>query len=182
MPNNFPHPFNDWLKTYQAEKKKLPKIIGQEAINYFRDSFRNQGWTGTTFQKWKKRKGNKDAGRAILIKSAQLRNSLRIVRADNNLIIVASNKPYASAHNEGVNETVNIKQHSRNQTRKIKVRVSSLKTKKSRTTKVKVSKKVIVKAHKRRMKLPQRKFMGDSPYLDAKINRYITALFLRTFK
>ena len=79
---------------------RSPREIGAIAVKHFKGNFRRQGFDGT---KWaaRKKEARKSSGRAILIRSARLRNSIRVVRADLRGIVIGTDVPYARIHNEG---------------------------------------------------------------------------------
>lgn len=77
-----------------------------------------------------------------LIKTGAMRRSVQYrVEADG--VRFTSNVPYAVAHNEGMDENVSVRQHRRRHP----------KTRKQYT----------VRAHQRRQRLPERRFVGDGP-------------------
>lgn len=63
--------------------RELPPIIANEAENFTLDNFQEQAWRGFSQERWKKRKnptkwGKKDeTDRALLVKSGQLKRSIR---------------------------------------------------------------------------------------------------------
>lgn len=87
---------------------------GNTAKNFFVESFRKQGWDDRSVIKWQPRKrttyrtqkGNikSDVGRAILVKTGDLRRS--IIRHNANrsalTIRITSDLPYSRIHNEGL--------------------------------------------------------------------------------
>lgn len=78
--------------------------IGNEAKNHFVGSFRLQGFQDKTVEKWKPRKKeDKRAGRAILVKSGDLRRSIRRENLNKMKlsVTIATDLPYARIHNEG---------------------------------------------------------------------------------
>lgn len=132
-------------------KKDIPRIAGGEALRFFKQAFRDQGWKDMGTDKWKPRKrntGRRTDNRGILIKSGALKRSVRIVRYTRNAVIISSELPYAKIHNEGgkITGTQNVKSHSR-------------RTSRGRSN---------VRTHTRTVntKIPRRKFMGQSATLD----------------
>jgi phage gpG-like protein len=98
-------------------------VMGVEAKNHFVKSFRNQGFTDATFKRWQTRRGEvsgfgvskKSKGsRAILVKSGDLRRSVRVVSKTYNTVTVGSDLPYAELHNNG--SIVNRRAHKRTAT------------------------------------------------------------------
>ena len=150
------------LKYWQGLKGRMPGIVGVEAVNHFKATFRDGGFTDTGFVKWPDRKAGKDnEGRAILVKTGRLRRAIRILYQSNNRVMVGVSPdevPYAAAHNNGFKGTVNVKAYMR----------------RNRRGDTRGSKGVAgVRAHTMRMNLPQRQFIGESKVLNAKIESKI---------
>jgi len=100
--------------------KGLSYELGNESRNHFVDSWRNQGFTDRSLHKWKevkrrtqgtkaykypKTKGLGRRTRAILVKSGNLRRSVRIMEQAKKYVILGSDLPYAGVHNVGT-ETI----------------------------------------------------------------------------
>lgn len=80
-------------------------LMGKTAKTFFYDNFRKQGFDDKTVTKWTPRKkADKRAGRAILVKSGDLRRSIRFdtVNKNNLSVRIASDLPYAKIHNDGL--------------------------------------------------------------------------------
>lgn len=80
-------------------------IMGVEAVKHYRKSFRNQGFTDQTLSNWKPRKRterSRSGSRAILIKTGDLRRSVRVIRKTLKGVTVGSDLPYAIVHNDGL--------------------------------------------------------------------------------
>jgi len=182
MPNQFP--FNKVQAALKDAVRRLPAKLGTEAVNFFRHNFRDQGWNGNSFMPWTPRKGGKDKGRGILIKSGRLRRSIRIARVTSGSVVIATDVPYARAHNEGFSGMVHVKAHSRNRYGKEKVGTGKLtKTGKERMRSVtRVTGTGAVGQHNRYMKMPRRQFMGDSPFLNKRLERVIAADIIKALK
>lgn len=71
------------------------------AVEWFRASFRKRGFTDKGFKKWKKRK-KKEPGRAILVKTGDLKRSIRKGRVSFRQTTISSKLPYSAIHNEGL--------------------------------------------------------------------------------
>lgn len=102
---------------FKALQKRLPKIVGQHAVNFARDNFRRQGFLDRgRIQKWKKRRfqGKRSKGRGILVASGKLRRSIRIGLITKNSVVISSKTPYSKIHNEGgvVKQKVSPKQQA----------------------------------------------------------------------
>lgn len=162
------------LAAYKIQQvlKEAPVILGGEGLNFFLDSFKQQGWMGDHgMEKWPARKKGGKWGkvsrpnRALLIDSGRLRRSVRIIRTGEMEVIYGSDVPYARAHNEGL-------------------RLGIIQQVKSFNRKTKLGKTSTVKAHTRRInqRIPKRQFMGSSTYLTKRLQRILTAEFNRTLK
>jgi phage gpG-like protein len=111
------NPFDKWIPTYIAWRRKLPDEVSTIAVNEFKNNFRQGGWrqgSGTT--KWKplaKQKKGKKKG-AVLVASGRLKRSLR-KQPDFIYARVVTNVPYAKIHNEGgtISGTFQWRQHKR---------------------------------------------------------------------
>jgi phage gpG-like protein len=91
--------------------KELPIILSNEAVNFYRFSFRRKGFVDKKFEHWKKTK--KETG-STLIKTHHLQNSIRVAkRASSGFLVVAGNQkvPYAKIHNEGRKIRITKKSH-----------------------------------------------------------------------
>ena len=131
------------VKRWEAAKKQLPKLLTNTSKNIFVDSWKKQGWDGVKWQEVQRRtpgtKAYKSATkaartRAILVKSGTLRRSIVVNSQTFQRMIISTNVPYAEVHNEGFSGIVRVNAHSR------------------------IGKRI--KAHSRKVNIPQRKFMG----------------------
>lgn len=81
-------------------------LIGNEAKNFFVNSFRLQGFEDVNVQKWKPRKKQtkRNIGRAILVDSGDLRRSIirQPVNKANLSVKISTDLVYAKVHNEGI--------------------------------------------------------------------------------
>jgi phage gpG-like protein len=81
-------------------------LIGNEAKNFFVNSWRLQGFDDRSVQKWtpRKKQDKKRAGRAILVDSGDLRRSIirEPVNKSQLSVKISTDLPYAKVHNEGV--------------------------------------------------------------------------------
>ncbi len=178
--------FNNKIDALDRVAAELPKRCGVVALNFIHDRFKAQNWIGYYAEPWKRRKNptkwgkvKRNSGRALLVDTRRLQRSIRLETATQEHIIIATNEPYAKAHNEGFRGTVqqNVKQHTRKRTRPAR-------TKTGKKSKREVVGSSTVKAHKRtiRQNIPRRQFMGESPYLLKAIEREVTAQFMKALK
>lgn len=152
---------DNWVTTL----RELPPVVGDAAVNFTLDNFDRQAWLGNTTEKWQKRKKptkrgkHDDEGRALLVKTGELKRSIHRSRiVENSVYIQAGGEdaPYAKVHNEGFRGAVRqkVKSHIR-------------KTKDGKTQSVSEFERTI-------QNIPKRKFIGhesESPYLNAKIRQ-----------
>ena len=89
-------------------KAETPRLIAVEAVNHFKQNFREQGFVDDRVEPWKKRKTSNAADRrtkkrrAILIDSGDMRRSIRAKMYSFRSIIVGSYGVYYSRfHNRG---------------------------------------------------------------------------------
>ena len=161
----------------------LPQMIGTEVVNFALQNFANQGFNGNHFQSWPTRKTvtKKNKGRAILVQSGRLKRSIRITRYITDGVAVGSDTPYAKVHNEGFRGTVQVKAFQRNKYESKKVETGKLTKKGNMRMKTvqSIAGTIPVKAHTMRMNIPKREFLGNSPYLEARITRLIAAQLMK---
>ncbi len=141
---------------------RLPPKIGAAAVNFSKSRFVKQNWHDESPEPWKPRSTRRRGSNlrqkgAILVDSGRLKRSIRLASVSQDRIIIATDVPYAQVHNDGLNGTVNVRSHSRH----------------SRTGRTHT-----VKVHSRTVKLPQRRFLGES----AELSRQIQNLIIREIK
>jgi phage gpG-like protein len=157
-----------WPERFSEALRKIPRLVGAQAVYFFNQRFREQAWADDTTHPWKARKkgAKRDFGRAILVDRGHLRRSIKVTQASLSRVVVASTVPYAQVHNEGFDGVVNIPAHTRRKYGRVKD---------GRRTKKVVAATTQVKAHSRRMRMPKRQFMGNSAVLNQQIARIIQA-------
>ena len=92
------------VKKMQAAKRRIPRIVGNEAVNHFEEGFRQGGGqTDASIGGWKRRK-DPDEGRAILVDEEDLKDSIQVIGKPDFKKITVGTKgiPYARRHNEGL--------------------------------------------------------------------------------
>jgi phage gpG-like protein len=174
--------------------RTLPRLVGNEVVNFAKDNFRRQGFLGDTFERWPARKvgAKRNTGRAILIDTGKGRRATRVVRADWNEVVVGNDVPYMRFHNEGVNNVTvvqNVKAHARKMKSKNGLgAIAGGMNKKGNAQKVRFGQTSsgvrFVAAHSRKykLKIPRRKFIGNSPYLNRNIQRMIALQITKAIK
>jgi phage gpG-like protein len=166
---------------------RLPVLVGNVAVNFTLDNFRRQGFLGNTLERWPARKQgwrkDKRPNRSLLINTGRLRRSIRILRVSPSAVVIGSDVKYAKAHNEGLRIGLiqTVKSHKRSINYHDEVSAPGARSPKFGVTKVGES---TVKSHTRRIdqNIPRRRFMGNSPYLNASIKRTVSAEFLKAMK
>lgn len=174
--------FRRVLQNVERLKKTLPPLLANQAKNFFVESWDKKGWDDGGIKPWKKREdtGKKSQGRALLVKSGNLRRavrqSIRLKTFDKIQLVVAL--PYASVHNEGYNGMV--RAHTRTLFAKSTTKQfiglkrnkkGQLKEAHKKTTVYVRTGEANVKAYT--MKMPKRQFMGDSATLRQKQRKLI---------
>lgn len=91
----------DFLKMATTLKKDVVKHASVAGVNFFQDSFQNQGFTDQVFEAWPKRKNDFDPGRKILVNSSFLLNSIQVFNANQQRITFGSDAEHAEIHNNG---------------------------------------------------------------------------------
>lgn len=152
---------NNLTKLYN----KFPELAAIEAVNFSKERFVRKNWVDKTVKMWAARKPSPEwhseeqkraaARGSLMVKSGRLKRSIRKIKVTRNSVTIGTDVPYAKAHNEGetINQTINIKSHSR--------------TRKGREHRVKAHRR------KRTIKLPERRFIGESAILLRRIERLV---------
>lgn len=147
----------DLRKAIDKVHNESPIVAMVEAEKYFKESFRTQSWEN---EPWISRKNDRDPGRAILTKTARLKRGFKRQLMGNRMSQVSNDVEYARAHNEGLRIRGNqyVRGHKRRQG----------------------NGRINVKPHTRKIDftMPQRRFMGNSDILNARIK----AKLMRKYK
>lgn len=160
-------------RKYSNLKRRLPRVVGQVAVNFSKDNFRRQGFLdGGRVNKWKKRKfNNGNQRKAVLTQSSRLKKSVAIIRASSSEIVIGTRGVnYGNIHNEGgtIRQTVTNKQRAFFWA-KYKASGNELYKRMAMSTKLEI-------------RIPRRKFMGDSTDLQREMTRKIRLELLKIFK
>lgn len=150
----------------------FPAKAGKIAVRFVNGNFRAGGFQGTSFKKWKPN----TKGTTTLIKTGKLR-AATYYTVQPGQITIKNSMPYAKVHNEGFKGSISVKAHSRNKYSKTKVgtgKFTRTGKERTRTMTVKTGEKAI-KAHTRKVNIPQRQFIptaaSPSPVLNNAILR-----------
>lgn len=163
------HDFINKLNAVQKAVKRLPKIVGNEAVRFSKERFQQTNWIGDSTENWKKRKpswnteSKKRSQRNVLTDTGRLRRSIRVVSENSEKVVIGTDVPYASIHNTGGRYTANqrVRSHKRKEHRR------GLSTVRATT----------VKGYSRTLhiNMPKRQFIGNSSYLTKRMIRIASA-------
>ena len=175
----------DKIKKHQQQIIKeignMVTIMGVEAKNHYVKSFRDSGFTDGSFKRWKPRKGEvsgfgvskkSKGGRAILVKSGDLRRSVRVISKSQFTVTLGSDLLYAQIHNDG--GIVYRRASKKTAIRTIKIRggYSQLGDEKRRRKKMQILG-VRHNVSSYSFKMPKRQFIGASRQLSVRLyNRF----------
>lgn len=91
----------DFLGIAEGLKRDVRLYARKYCVDWFDDSFQNQGFTDAAFVPWEKRKNDKTPGRHVLIDTTFLRKSLAVLEEDATSMAFGTHVPYAGLHNNG---------------------------------------------------------------------------------
>lgn len=153
--------------------RDIPRIVGTEAVNHFKSSFRLQGFYDGSLKRWQDRRpgAKRNKGRALLVNTGALRRSIRVTQQNADGVAVGSDLPYASAHNSGVRGIQSVRPHKRESTIKRKTWGSftgAANKRKSETVSL-AGARHNVRGFSRRMNTAKRQFVGNSEWLTRRI-------------
>lgn len=162
----------DFSKIGEGLMKEVQTIAEVEMMNFVMASFENQGFTDASFELWEGRKDDADPGRAILVKSATLRDSVHVSESSTEQVVLTASAKHAAIHNEGGIVIVAVSKKMRKYfwymyktTRNEKFRGMAL-TKKTHFN----------------ITMPKRQYMGDSITFNAHIENLFFQTITQRFK
>lgn len=94
-------------------QKDLVRYAARKGVNFFQDSFYNQGFTDASLEPWEQHKHDIDPTRKILIKSSFLLDSVQVFSKSKERIVFGSDAEYAEIHNNGGTVKISITEKSR---------------------------------------------------------------------
>ena len=164
-------------------KDNAPSVIGQEAINDFKDNFANESFNGKKWQEVKRRDPNspwyghsgqtrkfsKSRTEAKILEgeTKELQNSIS-ARVETGKVIITNETKYAKIHNEGFSGTVTMPAAGR-KSQTVKEHKRKTKTGKIVTVKSHERKEHRVDAYSRKLQIPKRQFIGVTKKLEQNI-------------
>jgi len=137
----------------KADARRYAKVY---CLQWFDDSFQNQGFTDASFQAWDKRKEpDKRSGGAILVDTTFLRKSLGVLGETDTQMEFGTHVPYAGLHNNG--ERMRVVQYVRAHHR------------------TRNGKREQVKSHSRKIdtQYPKRQFIGESKQMMDGLDKWL---------
>lgn len=158
----------DFLAIAEKLKSDVRAFAKVFCLQWFDDSFQNQGFTDGSFQAWQKRKEpDKRAGAAIMIDTTFLRKSLAVLGENETQMEFGTHVPYAGVHNNGerIRAIRNVRAyHNKNFMGK--------------------GKRVQIKAHTRKVDftMPKRQFIGESQLLMEGLDNWFLKELEKRFK
>ncbi|MEO6176790.1 MAG: phage virion morphogenesis protein [Flavobacterium circumlabens] len=169
-------------------RKALPNEVAVLAVKFSKDRFREQAWLDNNKEPWKARKqrraGGKRKSQTILVNTGRLKRSIRKVKADQNVVIIGTDVPYAEIQNNGGKITASA--NVRSYTKKAHSRKAHSRSRKGNVESVAAQNVAShrVKAHRRKMNttIPQRQFIGNSAKLARDIEKLIVDRFEKAMR
>ncbi len=162
---------------------KLPNEVAAIAVKFSKERFRKQSWLDVVEDKWpvrkRRRKGGARRSQTLLVDTGRLKRSIRKIHADNQVVIIGTDVPYAQIHNDGgtINKTVTVNEHKRAEHK----RKAHSRTRAGRTEIIKsaIVKSHVIATHRRKMNttIEARKFLGQSAALEQQLINHITNSF-----
>lgn len=178
-------------------RRKLPVIVGRMAKDHFQDNFRKGGFVNNGLQKWpqskRQRSGTGSAAAQygpLLSGRNHLFGSIKYVPGDYR-VKVANEVPYAAIHNEGGTATPTVTPKMRRFAWAMYYKAAGKKKGKKKTKEAGTQENAaagvwkalaLTKKQKLSIKIPKRKFLGESAELTKDINDKIEQLITKILK
>lgn len=162
--------FTRLLDRVNNSVKKLPARAAVVAVNFSKQRFVSQNWINYTTEPWKKRnhsswRKQNDKGRAILVKTARLKRSVRTTSVTDSHAVIGTDVPYAAVLNFG-----------------FRGRVTQQVRKHTRSTRAGGRSTVIAHSRTINQNIPRRQFIGASNVLTTQITRMMTTEISKAIK
>lgn len=155
----------DFLGIAEKLKEDMRRYAKVYCLQWFDDSFQNEGFTDASYVAWEPRNPDREPGRAILTDTTFLRKSLHVMNEDESTITFGTHVPYAAVHNFGlrVRAVQNVRSHHR-------------------TNQI-TGERHQVKAHSRKIdtQYPKRQFMGESKQMMDNMDDWLITQIIQRF-
>lgn len=183
----------NFVKFAADVKRDAARYAGTESVKHFQQSFRDGGFTGDSFSKWK---DSRNPVRKTMYSDGTLMRSIHKASESDSKIVVESQTPYSAIHNEGGDivvtdkmnrffwakyyEAAGIKRGSKawGNIRSSDKRGSSPLSKGNLNVvaKARFWKKLALMKVGSKIKIPRRQFMGDSPVMISNFDKFLIKL------
>lgn len=183
--------FGKVLARLLVTHQQLPNKVAATAIAFVNQRFREQAWADNYTKPWKARKADRSRKRAnrrrraLLVKTGRLKRSIRKISANSELVEIGTDVEYAQVHNQGFRGVVNIPAHTRHRYNKQKETYTTRTGRQRTRTTRKIDEDtgpINVRAHRRRMNVPRRQYIGVSALLNRQLERMITAEYMKILR
>lgn len=142
-------------------------------LNFFKDSFRKQGFTDQHFEQWENRVSpDYRPGGALLVSTSFLLESLKVLAGNKHQIVFGSYAPYAEIHNEGGVMKIKITKKSRKYFWYMFKKTNDDKWKRMALT----------KKTEMQVKIPKRQFIGESAVMMEGLDEWFFAYIVKKFQ
>jgi phage gpG-like protein len=170
--------FTRKLDALSDSYRKLPNEIAATAVNFSKERFRDQAWLDKTKENWKprarRRAGSSKKSQTLLVNTGRLKRGMRKISATQDSVIIGNDVPYAQIQNDGgvIEGTATVNEYTKREyQRKRKGRKETVRSHK-------------VGSHTRKMKIkiPSRRFIGNSYTLERRLYLLIASRFAKALK
>lgn len=142
-------------------------------LNFFKDSFRKQGFTDQHFEAWQNIVSpDYRPGGALLVSTSFLLESLKVLAGNKHRLVFGTYAPYATIHNDGGILKIKVTKKSRKYFWYMYKKTSDVKWKYMALTK----KDTI------NVKMPKRQFIGESAKMMDGLDEWFFAFIVQKFK
>ena len=158
------------------------RMAAIESVKFFKESFRNGGFTDTSLAKWADRK-SPIGGKRIMYGTGTLMQSIHRTEETEKRVVVSSDTTYSEIHNEGGTVTVTAQMKKYWWAQYYKFAGKTKKTASGKQANTASNRKLNAKAEycKRmalmktgsKIKIPQRQFIGESQTLMNELDRQL---------
>lgn len=162
--------FSQIGKTLIDDARRYAQV---HCLNFFKDSFRKQGYTDHNFQAWDTRVSpDYRPGGALLISSSFLLESLQVISGNKYQLVFGSYAPYSEIHNDGGVLKVHVTAKSR--------KFFWYMYKKTQDEKWK--RMALMKKDMMEIKIPKRQFIGESAVMMEELDDWFFGYIVKKFK
>ena len=162
----------DFLKMAATLKTNVVRYAAVAGVNFFQDSFQNEGFTDEALEPWEKRKSDLDPGRKILVQSGYLMDSIQVFDKSEQRITFGSDAEHAEIHNNGGTIRITITAKARRY-----FWYMFMATKNSMWKAMALTKKTSIT-----ITIPKRQFIGESKTLLNELDVWFKAEIQKQFK